>query len=148
MLLLWMSPNVMRSMENLALYMTYALRNNDSAILAEARNNPSAIALEQAVLGTVWAQQQFFRVRWVWLTMPLALILLVTIFLVATIVKTSRYRVGVWKSSPLALLFHGNFDGFAVPRPVDTATAMQEVSVGLNARLIGSEDDAEITMFR
>jgi len=154
LLLLWMAPNVTRSMENLAVYMTNALRNNDSSILAEAQNNPSAIAPDQAVLGTVWVQEQFVSVRWVWLAMPLALILFVTIFLVATIVKTSRSRIGVWKSSPLALLFHANFDGCNENEPigarvsVNTADAMQEASAGMNARLLGNGDDGEITIFR
>jgi hypothetical protein len=154
LLLLWMTHNVTRSMENLAVYMTNALRNNDSAILAEAQKNPSAIAPDQAVLVTVWVQEQFVSVRWAWLAMPLSLILFVTMFLVATIVKTSRSRIGVWKSSPLALLFHGNFDGgkeherIGARVSVNTADAMQQASAGMNARLLGSGDNGEITIFR
>jgi hypothetical protein len=86
--------------------------------------------------------------------MPLSLILFVTMFLVATIVKTSRSRIGVWKSSPLALLFHGNFDGgkeherIGARVSVNTADAMQQASAGMNARLLGSGDNGEITIFR
>lgn len=43
-LLLWMTQNMTRSMESVAIYMTNALRGNDSELLAQAENNPSAIA--------------------------------------------------------------------------------------------------------
>lgn len=47
----------------------------------------------------------FIRVRWAWLALPAFLVLSSMGFLVASIIQTQRLRVGVWKSSPPALLY-------------------------------------------
>lgn len=56
--------------------------------------------------GTEYGLQTCIKVRWAWLILPSALILLTIVFLLATILGT-RSRNMTWKSSALALLFHG-----------------------------------------
>ena len=78
-----------------------------SAITAAFRNGGSAINSAPAV-GAVLVSQTCIRVRWAWLVLPGALLLLSTLFLLCTIWETSMDHMGkAWKSSPLALLFHG-----------------------------------------
>lgn len=48
------------------------------------------------------------HVRWWYLALPIILVALTFAFLIATLVQTERRQSGLgWKSSPLALLFHG-----------------------------------------
>ena len=55
--------------------------------------------------GTVWKTETIIRVRWGWLLLPGTLVVLMVVFLGATMFQSARQRV--WKSSSLAMLFHG-----------------------------------------
>jgi hypothetical protein len=58
--------------------------------------------------GTIFQNETFIRVRWAWFTLPAALALFTWIFFTYTLVEIARHeRHTNWKSSPLALLFHG-----------------------------------------
>ncbi|SLM34292.1 hypothetical protein LPUS_03036 [Lasallia pustulata] len=58
--------------------------------------------------GHVWQTETCIEVRWGYLAFPIALVLLTMIFLVAVIMETSHHQeADAWKSSALALLFHG-----------------------------------------
>lgn len=58
--------------------------------------------------GTMSGLQTCIRVQWLWLALPASLLLLTVVFLVATMMRMSfRYVRHIWKSSALALLFHG-----------------------------------------
>ncbi|KAK0123470.1 hypothetical protein ONS96_010453 [Cadophora gregata f. sp. sojae] len=60
------------------------------------------------VIGEVNGVQTCVRVVWGWLALPAALVLGTGVLLLATIWKTvGRAEANVWKSSPLAYLFHG-----------------------------------------
>lgn len=62
----------------------------------------------QHFAGTSHSQETFLAVRWAWIAYPAGLEAVVLLFLLATIFKTGRSGVqSVWKSSPIALLFHG-----------------------------------------
>ena len=60
----------------------------------------------QQVEGQSFLTTQYIRVRWAWLILPSAVVLLGIVLLVATIYQSRRVSIAVWKSSPLALLFH------------------------------------------
>lgn len=78
-----------------------------NAVTAAIRNGGDAVNSAPAI-GTVMVSQTCIRVRWEWLMLPASLLLLSTLFLVCIIWETSMDSMGkVWKSSPLALLFHG-----------------------------------------
>ncbi len=59
--------------------------------------------------GVVMHNRTCLSVQWAWLAFPSILVLLTLIFFVATIIDTRPMgnRAPVWKSSPLALAFHG-----------------------------------------
>ena len=69
-------------------------------------------------LGTVLKNQTCVGVKWAWLGLPVALVILTLVFLVATVIQSGRYtRVGAagagrkpWKSSSLPLLWCGMSD--------------------------------------
>ena len=84
-----------------------AINGLSNAITAAIRNGGDAVNSAPAT-GTVMLSQTCIRVHWQWLGLPASLLLLSTLFLLCTIWETSMDNMGkAWKSSPLALLFHG-----------------------------------------
>jgi hypothetical protein len=59
------------------------------------------------VVGTVWFQEVYIAIRWPWLAFSESLLILTILFLVAIVAQSLRLNVGVWKTSPLAPMFHG-----------------------------------------
>jgi hypothetical protein len=59
------------------------------------------------VVGEAWSTEVYVAVRWPWLAFSGSLLLLTIAFLVLVMAQSARKDVAVWKSSPLALIFHG-----------------------------------------
>ncbi|KAI0148250.1 hypothetical protein F4776DRAFT_673498 [Hypoxylon sp. NC0597] len=57
--------------------------------------------------GQVLHYETCLNVRWGWIAMPAALAALTLIFFILTIITTERYQLPIWKSNPLAFVFHG-----------------------------------------
>ena len=58
--------------------------------------------------GQVWWSEICVEVQWRWLTLHAILVCFCFAFLILTMLSSSRYAKGkLWKSSPLALVFHG-----------------------------------------
>ncbi|OMP88701.1 hypothetical protein BK809_0005423 [Diplodia seriata] len=75
-----------------------------SAAIRQHGNTPSS----GFVQGTVLESQTCIRVRWAWISLPATLLFLTIVFLVLTVLQAVRQRwQGTWKSSAIALLFHG-----------------------------------------
>jgi hypothetical protein len=85
------SSNLDPWIKRLALSMTNALRNGSAA--------PSDPFYD----GTGY--QLGINIRWQWITLPAALVLLSVLFLVLVMVQTARSPVAAWKGSPLTALF-------------------------------------------
>ncbi|KAL8724542.1 MAG: hypothetical protein Q9181_006779 [Wetmoreana brouardii] len=60
-----------------------------------------------AANGTATYLEIYMHVRWGWLAFPIALLGLTVVFLASTMIDTARCHIPAWKSSPIALLFHG-----------------------------------------
>lgn len=84
------SPSVTGMLANISTSMTYAIGNNPSASF---------------VTGMVITQEQFIRVSWYWIILPVVEILMGLAFLGATILYTQRKGVTTWKSSPVFPFF-------------------------------------------
>ncbi|KAK3684521.1 hypothetical protein LTR37_020196 [Vermiconidia calcicola] len=69
----------------------------------EIRSGPNSTAH----LGTAHINETYIRVNWVWLTYPAVLVALSILFLFGTVIFSAEKSQVVWKSSSLALLFHG-----------------------------------------
>lgn len=69
----------------------------------------SATVDVRSVYGDAWDKESVVDVRWVWMSLPLGLLTFTGIFLLGTIIRSSREqdRVGVWKTSAIASLFYG-----------------------------------------
>lgn len=55
--------------------------------------------------GIAWVQSTYIRVRWVWLILPAALVLMSMTFLVSTMVASSRGKTEPWKNRALATVY-------------------------------------------
>lgn len=93
---LWHVDDLDSLMNNLADRMTDALRNLYSDPVTDA-----------ADLGKVYTTQTYVHVTWPWLILPVALVIASCMVLLAAIISSSRHQTIVWKSSSLAVLFHG-----------------------------------------
>lgn len=90
----WSGPNnVTHHVERLATVMTNTMRSSS----------------RDAVLGKSFSQESHIEVRWVWLILPIGLLILTLMFLVGTVIRTSleNDRIGVWKNSAIATLLYG-----------------------------------------
>jgi hypothetical protein len=92
----WLAPNnITRHMEKMA-----------TALTNLARSEPGG---NEFVEGQAFAPETYVKVNWGWLTFPLAMLTLCILFLVATIVKTSRAAnsdIGMWKTSAMPTLIY------------------------------------------
>jgi hypothetical protein len=91
----------------MAQYMTTEIWAIDRNTLQQAQQNPSLVAPQQAIAGTVLVQKQFVIVEWAWLTLPIILLILTTFLLLAAFLQTKITRIGLWQSSELTIFFHG-----------------------------------------
>ena len=97
---LWQAEDLDSLMNNLANRMTDALRNLYSDPVSDADD-----------LGKVYTTQIYVHVSWPWLILPVGLVLASCMVLLAAIISSSRHQTIVWKSSSLAVLFHGLASG-------------------------------------
>jgi hypothetical protein len=93
--------------------------------------------------GTALVAQTCIHVRWPWLALPASLLLLSSLFLISTMLQTRPpgNQVGkAWKSSPLALLFHGfsNEDQRNMGR-FDSVGVMNKKAKAMRVQLIWGE---------
>jgi len=138
------ADNMTRAMANMASYITTALRANDTALLQASTHNSSVLAPDQIVSGTVWVPTQFTVVRWGFVALPLAALILSAVFLAVVILRTRQLRIGIWKSNPLTLLLQTQggrpqgFDSFLAKGNLDTASGMMDAAKTVDARTVGA----------
>ena len=91
---LYGTANYSKRIENLAISMTNNIRQrNDSGL--------------PPFNGTAMIAETYVHVRWIWFTYPATVVALALLYLVGTITETTYRDVLIWKSSNLAMLFHG-----------------------------------------
>ncbi|KAF2036629.1 hypothetical protein EK21DRAFT_51413 [Setomelanomma holmii] len=92
----WIAPNnITNHMERIA-----------TAITNVARSDPGN---NEFVAGQALAPETFVKVYWAWLTFPLAMLALCLLFLVATMIKTSKgsnEQLATWKTSAMPTLIY------------------------------------------
>ena len=99
--LLNMLSNGNASLDTMNRYMD-GLANSMTAVMRQAGNAPNTAS----PTGISYKLETCIHVQWAWLSLPAALILLAAAFLISTILETRPWQM-TWKSSALALLFHG-----------------------------------------
>lgn len=125
----WLPPNnVSKHMKSLAAAMSVVVRNTQAA----GKELHQAEAL-------VWKQYTLVNIRWSWIILPLIVLVLSLVFLVGTVVVSSRERgeVGIWKTSVIAVLFNGLGDEVqsTVPRNCTMGEARERARV-LKVKLV------------
>jgi len=85
------ATNVNQTMANIATAMTNNMRRKSGTV----------------VLGQALTSETYIHVRWLWLLLPLAMMILATVFLVLTIQQSHRWGIPSWRSSALAVMVHG-----------------------------------------
>lgn len=91
----WLGPNnITNHMDRLATALTNGIRSS--------RNS-------KQMYGVAYHTEAYVSVRWVWLILPIGLLVLSAVFLISTIVTTAKggNDVGVWKTSAIATLLYG-----------------------------------------
>jgi len=61
------------------------------------------------VNGKTWQPIVKVKIRWRWIILPVVLLMFSLIFLLATVIRSTKQdaKVGIWKTSALAVLFNG-----------------------------------------
>ena len=85
------SSNISITMDNVATAMTNYFRDSSNI----------------TVMGQAGQTESYVHVNWLWIILPSFLVLGGAIFLLLAIYETERLGACVWKTSALALLFHG-----------------------------------------
>ena len=92
----WIAPtNITNHMERIA-----------TAITNVARADPGS---NEFVAGQAFAPETYVKVNWAWLAFPLVMLALCLMFLVATMIKTSKganEELGTWKTSAMPTLIY------------------------------------------
>ncbi|KAL9625452.1 MAG: hypothetical protein Q9160_000515 [Pyrenula sp. 1 TL-2023] len=109
------------------------------------------------IRGTAYQSVTFIHVRWAWLALPVALITCACVLLVLMITLTSKPDSLLWKSSSLALLFHGLEHQRAASAPAEngpkherwatsTLSEMEDTATKLRVQLLrdGSKGDLRL----
>lgn len=120
--------NVPELINNISQSMTTRMRQS-------ARTDPNA-----QILGDAYELDSFVQVRWKWLALPLALLLLTLVFLLAAIRTSAQAKVLPWKSSSIALLFHGlSEDRREAGRWVERRAELHEIAGGMQVQLVRTD---------
>jgi hypothetical protein len=99
------------------------------------------------VAGQVGTVETYVHIRWVWLTLPGALIVASAAFLALAVLDTRRKKAEVWKDSSLALIFHGLEPGAEATGPVNKISHMEHVAKGVSV-ILGQTDAEEWRLLR
>lgn len=94
---------------NLAKALTIYIRtlDRDSQIHGLYELNEERLRGVGNATGTAYALQVYIHVRWPWISFAGAILVFTILFFVLVVAQSARHGVAVWKSSSLALLFHG-----------------------------------------
>jgi Protein of unknown function (DUF3176) len=75
--------------------------------VATALTNAVRQISQTNIIGTTWALESHIVVQWLWLLLPLIMVLLALLFLVFVMLQTGKSGIPSWRSSALAVMKHG-----------------------------------------
>lgn len=118
------SSNISMTMNNIATAMTNYFRDSSNA----------------TITGQAGQTELFVHVNWPWITLPAFLVLAGTFFLILAMLETKRLGANIWKTSELALLFHGSEDGYRDLNNLNQSSEMEHVASGIKAKMTRTSD--------
>ena len=114
------SSNISMTMNNIATAMTNYFRDSSN----------------ETVVGQAGQTELFVHVTWVWITLPAFLVLAGTLFLMLAMFETKRLGASIWKTSELALLFHGLEESSPdLNAPLDRSSEMENMALGIRTKM-------------
>ena len=136
-------PLVETYMPGITASLTHNNLNFDSPSLLGYGTGSNLSSIVNHLPGTVWSQQVFVHVRWAYLTLPVILTVAAAAFMAITAYQTRRQHLPLWKSSTMALLYHGLAEDLIDEhQSYQTASGMADVAGGVYVRL-GTTDEGE-----
>ena len=103
---------------------------------------------DQSVAGNVTTIEVFVSVDWKWLVLPITLEVAGILLLLVAVILSRRRRVRLWRSSLLAILYHGLDDQTLNARDASPDIAGLEETARLTAVRMTWSDDDQPLMFR
>jgi len=117
--------------------------NIAAAMSRQIRMGPN----ETSVVGPAQTVVPYIRVRWAWISLPVALVVLSVAFLIVSVAFSSEAGQHVWKSSSLVTLFHRleacSPDELALDSTEEMEYAGKAISV-----ILGRDVDGHISLLR
>ncbi|RDW58329.1 hypothetical protein BP5796_12259 [Coleophoma crateriformis] len=117
--------------------------------IATSMSNELRLSSGNNTYGSPTANEVFIDVRWVWLIFPIVVEIGAIIFLICMIVANNNSQARLWKSSSMALLFHGfetppNIEDANVPKEsLETVYGMENTAEKLKVRLESGSDSEQ-----
>ena len=75
--------------------------------IATALTNYGLETTNETVRGRAYVEETYVKVRWWWILLPALLQLSTLILFITTVVYSHRKGIPIWKSSILAIIYHG-----------------------------------------
>lgn len=118
-----------KRVENLAISMTNNIRQQN-----DGGSGPSS--------GIAFETETYVKVRWAWFSYPATVVIIALLYLIGTIFETTRRDVAIWKSSNLAMLFHGRNMVLEDPDPIVVSKISQlgERATGIELELLQTSE--------
>ncbi|KAJ5377132.1 uncharacterized protein N7496_004541 [Penicillium cataractarum] len=119
------------------------------AIMSNVADSLTKVGLDNAnfvVNGTVSTLEVFVHVDWIWLAFPALLVILGNMFLVLTIIVNKKKKCSLWKSSIMAIFFHGLAE--VEHDEYQTNSRMETMGEGLEVRLEFSDRNGRLMLQR
>lgn len=103
--------------------------------IATAMTNYFRDSSNETVIGQAGQTHLYVRVIWPWITLPAFLVLAGTVFLILAMFETKRLGASIWKTSELALLFHGSEESYRDLNALDQSSEMENVAAGIKVKI-------------
>ena len=123
---LYHAPNITDTVSRIATSMTNRVRLGQNATAAH---------------GITYQDVTFIHVRWIWLSLPALVVLLANALLLVSILLNGQRRTVLWKSSSLALLFHGLEGWHRCELDGDKASQIESDARSMRAQLQRNPND-------
>lgn len=103
--------------------------------IAEVMTNRLRDISNHTIQGQSGSMELYIRISWWWLLLPVLCVIFEMVVLISVMIITRKHKLLIWKTSELALLFHG-FD-FSIGNTVETqkASEMETIASALQIRL-------------
>ncbi|KAE8449583.1 hypothetical protein EG329_007913 [Mollisiaceae sp. DMI_Dod_QoI] len=99
----------------------------------------------ETITGLAASMEAYVQVRWEWLLLPSVLVVLDIIFLIVIMAKTKARKTHIWKSSVLAVLYHG-LEEVPTGEEMDRVSGMEKAAQSTKVRLRFSEKGERILL--